>query len=276
MKIILGLVAAACALAFLAFHFHFPAIITRSQHAAARAAFQDQPVASSTSAGLRIPILIYHTVSPEHPGETLMQRKFNVPPDIFEAQLRYLQSHGYTTISMDELVNDLKTGTTSPIAKPVVLGFDDGWQDQYTTVLPLLQKYHDTAIFYVYTNPIGKDPRFLTWDKIKALQAAGMTIGSHTLSHPYLSKLTPEQLRREVFDSKAILERELGTPVVHFASPFGYTSDALVALLQEAGYTTGRTTYKGNVHSEDSLLRLSGYFAPQTLHDLEWIVGYAP
>lgn len=232
-------------------------------------------VATTTPGSVRVPILIYHTVHPTHSGETLAQIRYNVTPQVFEKQLMYLQDRGYTTISLDQLVSDIQTGTTT-VAKPVVLTFDDGWVDQYTTVLPLLKKYGDSAIFYVYTNPISKDKRFMTWDEVRALHEAGMTIGSHTLSHPYLSKLTPDQLRREVVDSKHVLEERLGIEVKDFASPFGYSNDAVVALLNEAGYATGRTTYKGTTHSENDVLKLTGYFAPQTMHDFEWILAFAP
>lgn len=234
-----------------------------------------QKTNTATSSGLRIPILIYHSVRPNVVGDTLLQRKFDVVPGMLEQQLEYLQTHGYTAITLDQLVVDLQTGTTSSL-KPVVLTFDDAWQNQYVYAFPLLKKYHDTATFFIYTNPIDKDARFLTWAEIKEMQAAGMTIGSHTLTHPYLTKLTPEQLHKELFDSKKIIEAQLGEPIHHFASPFGYMDSTIQSLLKEAGYTTGRTTFKGSIQSRNNLFGLNGYFAPQTLDDFKWILNFAP
>ncbi len=234
-----------------------------------------QPEATSTEEKIRVPILIYHTASPDRPGITNEQIAFSVTPQILEAQLAYLSDHGYTAISMDELVHDIAVGTTSPVAKPIVLTFDDGWESQYAYAFPLLKKYHMTATFFIYPNPIGRDPRFMTWDQVRELRDGGMTIGDHTYTHPYLSKLTPAQLTHEVVGSKTVLEQELGQPVTHFASPFGYTSDALVSLLKSAGYVSGRTTYPGASHSQEDQFALTGFLVHRDLRDFEWMVAFA-
>lgn len=239
------------------------------------AQLQQIPPSTPAPLSIRIPILIYHTVHPTRPGETKMQQEFNVPPDIFEAELGYLKSRGFTVISMRELVRDVTEGTTSA-AKPVVLTFDDGSHGQYEYAFPLLQKYGGTATFYIYTNPLDTHNKyFLSWDEVRQMQAAGMTIGSHTITHPYLSRISASQLHHEIFDSKAIIEREIGVPVTHFASPFGFTNPDIVRMLHDAGYVTGRTTFSGNYQSKDKLLRLTGYFAPADLSKFAWIVEKA-
>lgn len=239
-------------------------------------ALQGSPPANPSAGTLHIPIIIYHSVRPDNPGETRWQKEFSVTPELLDQQLAYLEHNGYTVISMDQLMADLNTGTTSPVAKPVVLTFDDGWKSQYTYALPLLEKYHDTATFYIYTNPIGKSPHFMTWEDLQQLVAAGMTIGDHTTTHPYLSRLSAQQLQHEVTNAKQVLESRLGIRVVHFASPFGYTSPELVSLLQADGFETGRTTYKGAHHSKDDVLRLTGFLASRDMHDFEWAIQYAP
>ena len=103
-----------------------------------------------------------------------------------------------------------------------------------------------------------------------------MTIGDHTISHPYLSRLTDAALEHEILGGKKILEEHVGKPIVHFASPYGYTSARLVALLKEAGFKTGRTTYKGAHHSQDDLLHLTGFLVSRNMRDFIWTLSSAP
>lgn len=232
--------------------------------------------ASAQGTNLRVPIFVYHSVRPDFPGETKWQKAFSVTPEQLEAQLAFLKQRGYTTISLDELARDMERGTTTPVERPVVLTFDDGWRNQYVYALPLLEKYRDTATFFIYTNPINANYRgFLTWDDVKALDAAGMAIGAHTISHPYLSKLSPEALRHEVEGGKKIIETHLGKPVIHFASPFGYESSELDALLQEAGFATGRSTRKGAYHDAAERYHLSAFLVHRDLRDFAWALEYS-
>ena len=126
-------------------------------------AYQAAPIATTTTPSVRIPIFIYHSVRPEYSKETRVQHEYSITPQLFEQQLQYLHDNGFTVISMNELVHDVQNATTSGIAKPVVLTFDDGWENQYVYAFPLLKKYNATATFYIYTNPIGKNKKFLTF-----------------------------------------------------------------------------------------------------------------
>ncbi len=125
------------------------------------------------------------------------------------------------------------------------------------------------ATFYVYTDPIDRaqyrthDPTnptgrayYMTWDQIKEMDSAGMTIASHTLSHPHLNRLSAEERERELVESKRALEEKLGKSVFHFAVPYGYASPNVIASVKAAGYTTCRTTNDGVYHTRDHLLKL--------------------
>lgn len=227
-------------------------------------------------ASVRVPILVYHSVVPDRRGQTIKQKLFSVTPAQLDEQLTFLERNGYTSISFDELRADILAGTTTPVAKPVVISFDDGWENQYANAFPLLKKHHLTATFFVFTNPVGKDDRFFTWEQLKEMQAAGMHIGSHTLSHPKIETLAPEQLHKEVFESKATLEAHLGRPVTAFASPFGKTTPALEAALEQAGYTTSRTLLPGTQHGVADLYTLQAYDVRRTLFDFKWFLRYEP
>jgi peptidoglycan/xylan/chitin deacetylase (PgdA/CDA1 family) len=152
--------------------------------------------------------------------------------------------------------------------KPLAITFDDGWDNQYTYAFPLLTKYHDVATFYLFTNPIGKVEHYLTWEQLKDMQAAGNVVGSHTVMHPYLNKLTPDELMHELTASKATIEEHLGTPVVHFAYPFGYHDQTVEAALATAGYATGRTLDKHVVQTDP--LALGGVLATSNPNSVKY------
>lgn len=216
---------------------------------------------------LRIPIFIYHTIKEEDPKHPSKPLDYVTPPELLDEQLTYLDAHGYTPVTMKDAVDMLKRGTTSPVAKPVVLGFDDGWVTQYKNALPLLKKHHMKAVFYIFPNPVSKDDRFMTWEQLAEVRDAGMEIADHTLTHPLLSKQTPEMLHHEMYDSKVMLEEKLNVKVTNFASPFGYTSDAVVAELKRDGYESGRTTNAGFTHTKDDLYAIDAYLVHKTMKD---------
>jgi peptidoglycan/xylan/chitin deacetylase (PgdA/CDA1 family) len=86
-----------------------------------------------------------------------------------------------------------------------------------------------------------------------------MWIGSHSVSHPYLSRIKKAAvLRREIFESKRMLEAKLSVPVTAFAYPFGQYSTAITDLVRQAGYTAARSTYFGVRHTKADLFTLTG------------------
>ncbi len=228
----------------------------------------------TSGAPLRIPIFIYHTTKPEDPQKPSKPTDYVTDPSLLDEQLTYLDTHGYTTVTMKQVADMLKRGTTSPYIKPVALTFDDGWVTQYKYALPLLKKHHVQSTFYIYPNPIGKDDRFMTWDELKEVRDSGAEIADHTLTHPLMSKQTPEMLHHEMYDSKTILEEKLGVKITDFASPFGYTSPVVVEELKRDGYETGRTTNAGFTHTSASHYALDAYLVHKTMKDFEWAIEH--
>ena len=212
---------------------------------------------ATTTRAIRVPTLVYHSVRPYYPEITDQVKEFTVPPDIFDEQLKYLEDNGYTAITMDDLAQYLTSGKTLP-AKPVMLTFDDGWQNQFVYAFPILQKHHMPAVFYVYARAIGKK-HFLTWNQLKAMVKGGMEIAGHTYSHPELPKvLDGLAMSREIFGSKQILSDTMGgLAVKDFAYPFGEYDDRVVNFAKGA-YQTARTVHAGNIQTSDSLYTLHG------------------
>lgn len=211
----------------------------------------------------KIPILIYHSIRPYHRFDTKTIKRFVVPPDVLDSQLKYLYDSGYTTVTLEEVAAYFQGSARLP-AKPVILTFDDGWRNHYTLALPILEKYGMKATFFVFTEALGKSS-FMTWEHVALLAAAGMEIGNHTKTHPYLFKITNEKrLHDEIIVSKQLLEERLGMKIKVFATPFSRTNDAIGSIAEKAGYTAARTESWGAYQSKDTL-NFTGIEAPNTL-----------
>jgi peptidoglycan/xylan/chitin deacetylase (PgdA/CDA1 family) len=203
------------------------------------------------------PILIYHSVRPYYDSDTPAVRRYIATPDTLEKELAYLKDNGFTSVTFDDLASRLTRGTSLP-SKPVIISFDDDWQSQYTYAVPLLKKYGFTATFYVWVVVVGMK-NHMTWDEIRELSAAGMQIGCHTITHPYLTRVRDDDtLRRELLGAKQRIEAEIGKPVTSLAYPFGQYNEHVVAMAREAGFTSARSTWPGVVHSAEGLFSLTG------------------
>lgn len=201
--------------------------------------------------------LVYHSVYPYHLGMTADQKTYDVETAAFELQMQYLKEHGFTSITFTQYADHLFRNKSLP-PKPVLITLDDGWQTQFDNAFPLLQKYGMTATFFVYTQPIGHK-KFLTWDELRTLEAAGMDVEAHTLTHPRLDKITDEKiLKSELEDSKAKIEKELSKKVLYFAYPFGKFTDHVVVDVRAAGYEAARTITHGKVGVSEDVLKLHG------------------
>jgi peptidoglycan/xylan/chitin deacetylase (PgdA/CDA1 family) len=212
----------------------------------------------STNAGqplgrVRVPVLVYHNVAPRLDGESRRQRELNVDPREFESHMQALRAEGYTVISLRALEKALAGGAPVP-ARSVVITFDDGWKSQFEHAFPVLRRMGFTATFFVFTSPIGRDARFMTWAELREMQAAGMSVGSHSRTHPYLSRSTA--LTAELTGSRAAIERQLGTAPEFFAYPFGEKGARLTTAVRDAGYLGARGFGGGAWNSRDDLWNL--------------------
>src|SRR3954453_22654852 len=114
---------------------------TAVSHLAPRAV--SAPVADS----LRVPVLVYPSGMPPHPGETPEQRVLDVSDSVFVAQMRYLVDGGYHVVSFAALVDALERRDPLP-NRAVVITFDDGWENQYRHAFPILRRFGLTATFF--------------------------------------------------------------------------------------------------------------------------------
>lgn len=193
------------------------------------------------------PILMYHRV------DVVSDNRNTVALEQFRRQLQFLHDNGYTTISMKALYDHLTADTALP-AKPVLLTFDDGYEDNHRHVLPLLQAYRMKAIVFPVAQWVGaacgwkKNPaaeRLMNWRQLQEWQAAGLEIGAHTFSHGRLSTMTDEQVAYELRKSKAVLEEQLGQPVDFLCYPYGDFDARTGQQAEQAGYKAALGIFNG-------------------------------
>ncbi|WP_159437434.1 polysaccharide deacetylase family protein [Hymenobacter daecheongensis] len=210
-----------------------------------------------------LPILMYHKI-PTEPLQT--KHRIFVTAENFEKHLRYFQSRGFTPITFKDYLafaNGDQPLRDFP-ARPIILTFDDGYTDNYTNLLPLMQRYGyrgviyllgDAAVRYNFwdadSDPTEPRCEIMSEDEKRAFVTAGWEIGAHTLTHVNLTTLPPAQAAHEIRASKNALERTLGTEVVSFAYPYGSVNEPLKKLVQQAGFTFGVATDTGGMHLED-------------------------
>ena len=102
--------------------------------------------------------------------------------------------------------------------KAAIITFDDGMLSQYTNGKPILDKYNFKATFYIICNSVDKENR-MNWNNIQTLEEEGYEIGSHSMNHKKLSKLSEEEIRYEIIESKRCLQ-ENGLNVTSFSFPY--------------------------------------------------------
>jgi peptidoglycan/xylan/chitin deacetylase (PgdA/CDA1 family) len=202
---------------------------------------------------LRIPILMYHSVSDKLFGKSHPYFEINTRPKVFAQQMEQLHSSGYRTVTLEDVVN----GSMRSNEKCVAITFDDGYRDFYETALPVLLQFGMTATMFVATGRIHDKPtkfegvEYLSWSDVREMRTCGMQIGSHTVTHPELAMLSRNQIDRELRDSKDAIEQQLNATVTSFAYPYGFpeVDDQFIhdarEVLQSCGYEVAVTTILG-------------------------------
>ncbi|MFN8581536.1 MAG: polysaccharide deacetylase family protein [Gemmatimonadaceae bacterium] len=225
------------------------------------------PVAHAPAVdSLRIPILVYHNVQPEAEGARVRRAELTMRPEVFAQQMQYLKDHGIAVISLAAMVDAIE-GKRSVPQHAVVLTFDDGRVNQYEYAFPVLKRLGFTATFFPFTHAIGRNPRYFTWEQLKAMQDAGMTIGSHTNLHVRVDRIHDAATwKLEVQDSRAVLREHLGTAVEFFSYPFGALAPAGDSAVRAAGYRAARAFAGGTWNSTANLWRLKAVPMTENFH----------
>lgn len=175
----------------------------------------------------------------------------------FAAQMQYLADNGYTTISPDDLQAYLEKGQQLP-ENPILITFDDGYKDNYRNALPILKQHAQKATVFLISDYVNTYEKYLTWQQVQEMQQAGISFGSHTLSHMVLTQASsPEEVQKQLTKSKEALEWHLGQKVEYIAYPCGTYDQSIIDMTKAAGYKAAFTVNFGRDRPGDSSYALN-------------------
>jgi peptidoglycan/xylan/chitin deacetylase (PgdA/CDA1 family)/glycosyltransferase involved in cell wall biosynthesis len=208
-----------------------------------------------------IPVLMYHKI-PVNPIESA--HKIFVTATNFRKHLEFLKRKHFTPITFTEyfqFFSGQKPKETFP-ENPIILTFDDGYEDNYTNLLPLMNEFNYKGVIF-FLGDEQKNYNF--WDadagehkdmlmnleQKKAFVKAGWEIGAHSMTHADLTQCDSATLAFEVLESRRRLQEQLNISVISFAYPTGHCNEKVKRFVRENGYRFGIATDTGGMHIED-------------------------
>lgn len=196
-----------------------------------------QPNAGWKSSKAAVPILMYHVIG-EPAGDVPYPDLYLSVVD-FREQVDWLQGNSYTPVTLIQVQDSwFGDGTLPP--KPIVLSFDDGYLGQYLYAMPILREKGWAGLLNLKAE--GSD---LSSKQASKMVDAGWEIASHTITHPDLTVISPDQMKEELVQSKRILERDLQIEIVNFCYPAGQYDQQAADAVKAAGYRGATTVDSG-------------------------------
>jgi peptidoglycan/xylan/chitin deacetylase (PgdA/CDA1 family) len=205
--------------------------------------------------------------------------------------MQFLKANGYMTLDLSQAVQRLMAG--QDMRRFVVITFDDGYRDFYTSAFPIMTELGFIATVFVVSGRTAdrhvcvEGKEFLTWHEVREIQAYGIRIGSHTVNHPELHRLSPQQVEDELRESKDVIEEAIGVPVQSFSYPFAFPEQdkrftgMLRGLLEAYGYENGVSTIIGRASRYDDWFFLpripvnsyddNRFFQAKLAGDYDWL-----
>jgi peptidoglycan/xylan/chitin deacetylase (PgdA/CDA1 family) len=224
----------------------------------------------SPSGPAGLSILCWHRVD-DGPG------LLSVTASEFEAQLDVIEGWGATILPLEDALLRTRNGTLP--GRAVVLTFDDGYRSTLDAVWPRLEArgwpgtlfavpgYLDGQSYFPWDSAAGDPARLLNLPELLELSQRGMHIGSHTISHRWLPRLTDHELAAELSDSRRALEYFLGHSVTTLAYPAGHSDARVRAAVAAAGYDYALSTAGGRSTSRTDRYAIRRTFVPRAAGD---------
>ena len=238
------------------------------------------PVISENREEIILPVIMYHSLL----KDKKYQGKYVISPDLFESDLKYLEEHGFTTVTIGDMTDYFENGKPLP-EKPVMLTFDDGYYNNYLYAYPLLKKYDAKAIISIIgiqsekfsdTDDVSANYSHITWEQIKEMRESGLVeIQNHTYNLHSLDKgrkgakkkngESEEEYKKflteDISKLQNLLSENCGFTPTAFVYPFGAISDASEDIIKELGFKASFTCLQqiNKIDDKDDLYLLNRY-----------------
>jgi poly-beta-1,6-N-acetyl-D-glucosamine N-deacetylase len=194
--------------------------------------------------------LVYHRFGENQYPST------NIRLDQFKKQMHLLKQDGYQVLPVTVIINRLKRQQSLP-DKTVGIVVDDAYQSVYTTAWPIFKHYHFPFTLFVATQAVDHaHGNILSWQEIRQMARAGVTIGNHTASHGHLAQAKEKQLTHELQYSQQRFKKELGFRPKLFAYPYGEYSPMFRDTVKRLGFIAAFTQSSGVAHSHSDFFAL--------------------
>ncbi len=201
-----------------------------------------------------VPIIMYHSVTFEDPGNN----RLAVSARTFDRQMEFLKKHHYNVVTIAELADLIKNKKRIP-AKTIAITLDDGYKNNYTYAFPILKKYGIKATAFIIIQEVGRaENDRLDWEEIGEMKESGLVLfGSHTIGPEPLVKIKSEaEVKRQIFESKAMLEERLKERVEVLSYPEGMFDQKIRQLVIDAGYKSAVATNPGKHYPDNDIFAL--------------------
>jgi peptidoglycan/xylan/chitin deacetylase (PgdA/CDA1 family) len=197
---------------------------------------------------VRLPILMYHYIrTPPSMRTDMLGYRLSGSPQDFQAQMDWLYANHFHPVTFDQ-VRAYFAGRVPLPSKPLVITFDDGYADLYTTAFPILEAHGFTAVAYIVSGFVDRG-RYVTHDQVVQMDRAGIEIASHTVDHANMAMASSGFATYQLEQSKHWLEGLVGHPVIDFAYPSGKFNSQTIQLLGQFGYDTAVIEDGTSLHS---------------------------
>ncbi len=208
-------------------------------------------------------IVMYHRFGePQYPST-------NIQLDQFEAHLRILAEDGYTVLPVPEIIAAIRSGRPLP-DKTVGITIDDAYASFYAEAWPRLRDAGIPFTLFVPTDPVDEgNPDYMTWQQVRELRDAGVTIGGHSASHAHMAARSESFVADELSRSNLSFTANLGGLPGLFAYPFGEANQSLLDAVEEAGYSVAFGQQSGAVHSSSDMRYLPRFAINQDFGDAD-------
>jgi peptidoglycan/xylan/chitin deacetylase (PgdA/CDA1 family) len=208
-------------------------------------------------------ILMYHAI--ESPDIRKDKMCLAVPRETFRMHMQYLKENGFRVVGLLELADRITNNSPIP-DKTVAITFDDGFKSILTNALPILKEFGFPATLFVNIyfverklpeNLYWHGWETLSWHEIRSLYGAGMSIGSHGVTHRRLAGLNEKELKNEIADSRELIEKNINSRIYAFCYPHGAFNNKVKKVLSDNGFRYACSGIEGinNAHSDIFMLK---------------------